>query len=228
MKKNTLLTGSRVRTMTLTAIFAALAYAVTLVIHFPVGFLTLDLKDAVIAIGSMILGPVAALTTTALAALLEFLTIGDTGLYGLIMDVLSSLAFALPAALIYTQKKTLMGAILALSSAVITMTATMMVANLLVTPHFMGVTVGQVADMIPATFLPFNFLKALLNAGAVLLLYKPLSRALRHFGRDKNGASSHKSDPKRSLILAAVAVAIIVLALLLLFFVMDAGVDFGK
>jgi len=161
MKKNTLLTGSRVRTMTLTAIFAALAYAVTLVIHFPVGFLTLDLKDAVIAIGSMILGPVAALTTTALAALLEFLTIGDTGLYGLIMDVLSSLAFALPAALIYTQKKTLMGAILALSSAVITMTATMMVANLLVTPHFMGVTVGQVADMIPATFLPFNFLKAL-------------------------------------------------------------------
>ena len=71
-------------------------------------------------------------------------------------------------------------------------------------------------------------IKALLNAGAVLLLYKPLSRALRHFGRDTNAASSQKSDPKRSLILAAVAVAIIVLALLLLFFVMDAGVDFGK
>ena len=101
---------SRVKNLAFMGIFTALAYVTALVIRFPVPpFLTLDMKDAVIAIGAMACGPLSAIVMTAAVALLEFISVGDTGVYGLIMDVISSLGFAFTAALIYRYKKTFSG-----------------------------------------------------------------------------------------------------------------------
>ena len=218
--------GSRVRRMTLMAVFAALAYAVSLVIHFPVGFLTLDLKDAVIAVGAMALGPWAALIMTALSALLEFLTIADTGVYGLIMDILSSLAFALPAALIYRRHKVLPSAIVSLSVSILCMTAVMMAANVVITPLFMKVPTKEVVALLPSLFLPFNFVKALLNAGVVILLYKPLNLSLGRLLGTKH-SSTERLDAKRTVFMSVTAVAIIGICLFILFLTMGATVDFG-
>ena len=219
---------SHVHTLVYMAIFTALAYVIALAVRFPVPpFLTLDLKDAVIAIGAMACGPVSAVTMTAAVALLEFISVGDTGVYGLIMDVLSSLGFAFTAAVIYKYKKTFSGAVFSLLSAVFAMTATMMLANLIVTPYYMGVSVATVKGLILPLLLPFNFLKATLNAGVVALLYKPLTRVLsRLFG--KTGEKKETSGTKRSLYMTLAALAVIVIALTILFVCLDAGVDFGK
>ncbi len=220
--------NSRVTKPIYMAIFVALAYVVALVVRFPVPpFLTLDLKDAVIAIGAMACGPLSAIGMTAAVALLEFISVGDTGLYGLIMDVLSSVGFAFTAALIYKYKKTFSGAILSLVSAIFVMTATMLLANLIVTPYYMGVSIAAVKGLILPLLLPFNFLKATLNAGVVALLYKPLTRALsRLFGQSSTQKSS--AADRRSFYMTLASLAVIVITLVILFLCLDAGVDFGK
>lgn len=220
--------SSRIRNLALMAVFTALAFVVALTIRFPVPpFLTLDLKDAVIAIAAMAIGPSAALVITAAVTLLEFLTVGDTGVYGLIMDILSSVGFAFTASLIYKYKKTFVGAIVSLVSAAFVMTGVMIAANLLITPYYMGVKVSAVREMIPTLLLPFNFLKATLNAGIVALLYKPLTKALlRMLGARKN--EEKKPLDKRTLWMTAAAIVVITAALLLLFFKMGASVSFGK
>ena len=227
MKQMTTKRQKRIKNLTFMAVFTALAYIIAMVIRFPVPpFLTLDLKDAVLAIGAMACGPISALVMTAAVALLEFITVGDTGVYGLIMDILSSVGFVFVAALVYKYKKTFLGAIFSLVAAVVSMTGMMLLANLVVTPYYMGVAVAAVRSMIPTLLLPFNLLKALLNAGVVALLYKPLTGALgRVMGGKKESAAKMSA---RSLWMAVGAVVLIVGSLLVLFLCMDAGVDFGK
>ncbi|MBQ9468372.1 MAG: ECF transporter S component [Clostridia bacterium] len=212
----------------LTALFAALSYGVCVLLHFPVaGFLTLDFKDAIIAIAGMFLGPVAALAAAALSALIEFLTISGTGVYGLIMNFVSSAAFAVTAAAVYKHRKTFSGAIIALSSGVVSMTVIMMLANLLVTPFYTGMPVGKVVSMLPTVLLPFNLIKAALNAALVALLYKPLTAGVSRLFPDLHPRTPLKPD-KKSFFLALGAVAVIVAALLVLFLVFDAKIVFGK
>ena len=218
----------RVLNMAYMGIFVAFAYVLAMVVRFPVPpFLTLDLKDAAITIGAMACGPFSAFVMTAAVALLEFVTVGDTGVYGLIMDIISSTAFAFTAAVIYKYKKTFFGAILSLASAIFVMTAMMIAANLVVTPYYMGVSVSAVRALILPLLLPFNFLKAVLNAGVVAILYKPLTRALGRVMGVKKETIAPKKD-RRSLYMTLVSLAIIVLTLVILFVFMDAGVDFGK
>ena len=52
----------RLRALVLMAVFAALAFAAMFVFRFNVTFLTFDLKDSVITISGLLLGPVAAAT----------------------------------------------------------------------------------------------------------------------------------------------------------------------
>ena len=62
MNKKNRFKSDRIRNLALMAVFTALAFVVALTIRFPVPpFLTLDLKDAVIAIAAMAIGPSAAL-----------------------------------------------------------------------------------------------------------------------------------------------------------------------
>ena len=55
------------------------------------------------------------------------------------------------------------------------MTAVMIPANLLITPHFMGAPLEVVQAMILPAILPFNLLKAAINTVVVFLLYKRIS-----------------------------------------------------
>ena len=166
--------------MVIMAIFVALAYATMFVFRFNVTFLTFDLKDVFLTIGGLLFGPLAAVIMSLLVAVLEFITVGDTGFYGFIMNFASSAVFTSVCALVYKYRKKLSGAVIGLVAAVVSMTAVMMLLNLIVTPLYMsGTTAGDVAKMIPTLLLPFNLTKAVFNAALVLLLYKPVSRALR-------------------------------------------------
>ena len=211
--------------MTAVGMFCALSYVCTVLIKIPVQFLTLDVKDSLIVLCALIFGPISGLAVAVIVPLLEFLTISGTGVYGLIMNVLSSVTFSATAGLIYRYKKSLAGAVTGLVAAVFAVTSVMLLANLLVTPYYMGAPVEAVIAMIPTVLLPFNFIKATLNAAIVLLLYKPLSGVLKRFGflRTKEYVSGEKPRARhlvRSLIVTLVAVTVIVASLLVIFLVL--------
>ncbi len=170
------------------AMFSALAFGVTLVFRIPVGFLTFDAKDAIIAIAAFVWGALSAIPMAVIPALLELVTISSTGWYGLVMNIASSLAFSLTASLIYKFKRTRNGSIIAIYSAVSAVCVVMMFMNILVTPYYMGVPRGAVFELIPTLLLPFNFAKAMLNGAFVVLLYKPVVTALRIVGFAKGSA----------------------------------------
>ena len=126
MNNNLIKSRERVKRLVFIALFAALAYASTMIIHPKVLFLTFDVKDAVITLAAMAFGPVAGVTISFLAALIELVTISETGIYGFIMNFLGSAVFSLTASLIYKHKKTLIGGIIGLATAVFSMTAVML------------------------------------------------------------------------------------------------------
>ncbi|MBQ9416544.1 MAG: ECF transporter S component [Clostridia bacterium] len=179
-------TASVVRKVVAMAIFTALAYACEFILHINVGFLTFDMKDAVITIAGLFYGPLAALIMSAVVSLLEFATISGTGLWGLLMNFVSTAAFACIASLIYRRRRTIGAAIAGLGGSVAGMTAVMIGMNLLITPIYLGTELEKVIESIPLLLLPFNIAKAVLNASLTLLFYKPVVTALRaaHFIQD--------------------------------------------
>ena len=204
--------------------FCALAYACMYFIKIPVGFLTLDVKDSLIVLTSLLFGPVYGLTIAVTVPFLELITISGTGVYGFIMNVCSSVTFSMTAGLIYRYKKSMTGAIIGLCSGVFAVTAVMMLANLFVTPHYIGGSVADVAAMIPKILLPFNLVKATLNAALVLLLYKPLSKTLKRIGfLISSGASQGEKKENgrvRSAVITGIALAVIAGSLAIIFFVL--------
>lgn len=212
--------------MVMIALFCALAFAVMPLFRINVIFLTFDIKDAIITIGGLLFGPWAAVIISAVTALLEFLTIGDTGFYGLLMDFVSSASFAVVAALIYRFRRDLLGAVIALVSAIFSMTAVMLCMNLLIVPLYTpGVDVATVAKMLPTLILPFNLTKAVLNAALVMILYKPVSIALRYARVKIAGATMETktaADAKTNLLITIAGLALVA-ASLILFFVILGG-----
>jgi riboflavin transporter FmnP len=216
--------------MTAVAVFAALAYVIHFV-HIPVAFLNLDFKDVVMTIAGMYFGPSAAAVLAFLVPILEYPT-SETGPYGLIMNILSSGAFVIVASVIYKFKKTLSGAIIALCSASLSMVAVMMLANLFVTPYYMHVTQADVVGLIPTLLLPFNAVKAVLNAALTLCLYKPISKVLKKsgFGRKESvqiDEENKNSATLRSVLVWTIGGAIAIAAFCIIFFVLGGKIAFN-
>ncbi len=204
------------------AMFCALAFVLTYV-KIPVLFLSLEVKDAVIVLATLLFGPISGLVIAVVVPLLELLTHSSTGVYGFVMNVLSSVTFSMVAGLIYKYKKSFYGAIVGLITGVMSVTAMMLLANLLITPYYMGVPMQEVAALIPKVLLPFNLVKATLNGAIVLLLYKPLSNVLKRTGFLTSRAKNEHREEKnlfRSVLVSAISLAIIALSLVIVFFVL--------
>ena len=168
-----------VKTLVGMAMFAALAYGITFVFRIPVSFLTFDAKDAVLTVASFIYGPLAAIVMALIPALIELITISGTGLWGFIMNFASSLCFAFTASVIYKYKRSLNGAIIGIFASVLTTTALMMLLNIFVTPVYMGVSREAVIELLPSLLFPFNLAKTMMNAAITMLIYKPISIAMK-------------------------------------------------
>lgn len=216
--------NNNIKKMTVIAVLCAIAYLVSFIFPFKVSFLTFDLKDAIIAIASLMYGPLAGLISSIIVPFLEFITTSETGPYGFIMNFLSSAAFSVTAGFIYKYKRSFSGAIFAMLSAVFAVTAVMLLANLFITPYYIGMTdIGDarsvVIDMIPTLLLPFNLIKSVVNASLTLLIYKPVTAAFARMRLVEKKVYS-KGAGTRSVILmlsclgvAAAAVVVFVLCL---------------
>ena len=222
----------RIKQMTALAVFAALAYAVHFV-HIPVMFLNLDFKDVIMAIGGMYFGPIPGLILAVIVPLLEFPS-SETGMYGLIMNWLSSVSFVLVASTIYKFKRTFSGAIISLAAASASMVAVMIIANLFVTPYYMGVDRSAVVALIPKILLPFNAVKAILNAAITLCIYKPVTAILKRAGIGKvnaqNGPQKETfviNNKIRSILVWIIGGLIIVGAFAIVFLVLGGKIRIG-
>ena len=177
----------RIRHLAVMAMLAAISFAVLLLAHLvpffsfipALPFLKYDPKDVIIAMGGFLLGPLEALAISIVVSLIEMVTVSTTGPIGLLMNVLSTAAFACTAAAVYRKKHDMSGAVLGLILGVVCMTVVMLLWNWLITPLYMHVPREVIVTYMLPGFLPFNLVKAVANMALTLLLYKPVSRALR-------------------------------------------------
>ncbi|MBQ9964354.1 MAG: ECF transporter S component [Clostridia bacterium] len=177
------------------ALLCALAYAAVAVFRVPVVlFLKYEPKDCILAICGMLYGPLPAVTVATVVALIELVTVSDTGVIGLLMNVLSSVLFIVPAAVLYQRRRTLKNAVIGLVIGALLMTAGMLCWNWLITPLYMHMPREAIAELLLPAFLPFNLFKAGMNAVLTVLLYKSVVTALRkaHLVPQTETAHNHK------------------------------------
>ena len=211
---------SNTKKLTLMAMLAAMAYVAMLItrpLPHVAGFLSYDLKDVVVAISGFMLGAGPALLITLAVSLIEMVTVSSTGPIGLLMNVLSTCSFAVPASLLYHKSRRLKSAALGLTLGVVLMTALMLAWNYIITPLYMHVPREVVAGMLIPTFLPFNLVKGGLNAGITMLVYKPMVSALRRAGLL---APSTSTGGKRQFNMTATLVSAFVVATCIIVFVL--------
>ena len=170
-------------------------------------------------VSALMYGPLAGLVCSIIVQFIEFITTSETGVYGFIMNFLSSASLSVTAGIVYKYRRSFSGAILAMVSAVFAVVGVMLLANLFITPYYMGVERSMVVDLIPSLLLPFNLIKSVVNASLTMLIYKPMTSA---FGRMRLTERKvyDKSQGLRSIILmlccvAVAAVAIVVFVLYL-------------
>ncbi len=209
---------TNLKKLSVTAMLCALAYICMFVFKFKVSFLTFDLKDAILTVIAFLYGPVYAVASSVLVAAIEFLSVSDTGVYGFIMNAVSSAVFTATCGTIYKYRRTLTGAVFGSIAAVLSMTAVMLVANIFITPFYMGVARDEVAAMIPSLLLPFNLIKGIVNAAITMIIYKPITSALKKVGLSAGG--SQKTDIKKFIPLVTVALVLLAIAIMVILFVL--------
>ena len=205
------------RQLVVLALMAALAYAAVAVFRIPVVlFLKYEPKDCLLAIAGMLYGPLPALLVATVVSLVEMVTISTTGIIGFVMNVLSSALFVCPAAWLYQKKRTLRGALWGLILGALLMSGGMVLWNWLITPLYMGIPRQAVVEMLLPAFLPFNLLKAGLNAALTVLLYKSVVTVLRkaHLTPERGVASQEKTH-RHSWVIGAVTLVVLATALIL-------------
>lgn len=206
---------SKTKKITTTAMLCAIAYVVVVIGRIPVVlFLKYDPKDIIITLGGLIWGPMTSLIVSVIVSLIEMVTISENGPIGLIMNIVSTCSFACTASFIYKKKRTLSGAVIGLAVGSLMMVVVMLLWNYLITPIYMGYPREAVAELLIPAFLPFNLLKAGLNAGFTFLLYKPITMALRKAGYLSDSQNAQSRKPIGLWLLAGVIVITCILLIL--------------
>ena len=168
--------SERIRKLVTLAMLSALAYILMVFLRIPVVlFLKYEPKDVIIAIGGFLYGPLSAMAMSVVVALVEMITVSETGIYGAIMNALSSCTFACTAAFIYKKWRTLPGAATGLVCGIIITVPVMLLWNYLIVPLYtVYISREDVVPMLLSVFLPFNLIKYGLSSAITMLLYKPV------------------------------------------------------
>lgn len=189
-----------VKKITTLAMLAAMAYIVMAFIRIPLmpaaPFLEYDPKDIFFVIAGFLFGPLESLVIIVLVCLIEMVTVSTSGPIGLLMNVIASACFVIPAALIYKKKKSLTFAVTGLAAGVLCMTGSMVLWNWLISPLYMGVPQEVIVPMLPTVFAPFNLIKAGINMALTLMIYKPISAILHKSGIIEEKSVSKKAETK--------------------------------
>ena len=160
------------------AMMTAVSLVLLLIVRIPfppAPFLVYYPADVPIYITAFAYGPAAGLIVTLVVCLIQAFMLGGDGLYGFLMHFVATGIVAVVIGLMYARNKTRKRAVVSLVTGVIVATAVMCVMNLIVTPLYMGAPREAVVAMLPTAIIPFNLLKAGLNAVLTFVLYKRVS-----------------------------------------------------
>ena len=160
------------------AMMTAVSLVLLLIIRVPfppAPFLVYDPADVPIYITAFAFGPAAGLIVTLVVCLIQAFMLGGDGLYGFLMHFVATGIVAVVIGLMYANHKTRKRAIISLVTGVIVATVIMCIMNLIITPLYMGAPREAVVAMLPTAIIPFNLIKAGLNALLTCILYKRVS-----------------------------------------------------
>lgn len=196
------------------ALLTAMAYAVMVVGRIPmIDFLKYDPKDIIIMLSGMAFGPAVTILMSTITSVIEFMTVSNTGVIGLFMNILSTVAFATLATIIYKRKPNHKNLIIGLAAGTLLMTLVMVGWNYIVTPFYLKVPQEVVVGMLLPVIVPFNLIKATINSGIIFLIHKPVLRVFERYNLIDTNTKSQKSS---NYLIAAI---LIISALILLFLV---------
>ena len=165
-------------------VLAALSLILVALIHFPIfpaaPYLEYDMADVPIVLCSFLFGPWAGLALTAVVSVLQWLLISpQSQVWGAIMHFCATGVLVLFTGCMYRKHKTKKRAGLSLILGAVGMVLIMIPLNLLITPIYSGMPVDSVAGLLVPILIPFNAIKAGINAVLSFFLYKPLSRTIK-------------------------------------------------
>ncbi len=145
------------------------------------GFLEIEFSDLPAIIGTLALGPLAGVAIELVKnALHLFMT--STGCIGECANFIVNGVFVFVIGIIYKYNKTKKGALIALLSGTVLMTASAIFTNLyimlpLYLPNF---SFGEKLNLVLTLITPFNFVRGLTLSVITLLIYKKISPLLKH------------------------------------------------
>jgi len=172
--------GWSTKRIAVTALFCAVAAISTLFIEFPilpgVTFLKYDPSAIAALIAGFAFGPSTGAVVSILPYLVHLAT--ESGIYGTFMAIVATLSLVLPASIVYQRSTTMRGAITGLIIGGVVCLACCILANIVVTPIYMGAPREAVIEMIVPVLIPFNVLKIVINCVVTALVYKPISKAI--------------------------------------------------
>ena len=172
--------GWSTKRIAITALLCAVSAICTLFLEFPiipgVTFLKYDPSAIIALIAGFAFGPATGAIVSTVSYLPHFAT--ESGLYGVIMAIIATLSLVLPASLIYQRDTSMRGALVGMGVGAVVCLVCCILANIVVTPIYMGAPREAVIAMIVPTLIPFNALKIAINCAVTALVYKPVSKAL--------------------------------------------------
>ena len=119
---------------------------------------------------------IAGTAVAAMAIVIHALTTGDW--VGALMNLVATLGYILPAAIVYQKMRTYKGAVIGLTLGVIAATVLSMVANLTIGVWFWYGSVDVILPLMIPAVLPFNLIKTVLNSVLTLAVYKAVSNPI--------------------------------------------------
>lgn len=171
-----------VKKITTLSVMSALSIVLMILIRIPfppAPFLEYDPADIPILISTFLFGPWCGLIMTAAVSVIQGVTVSSSsGIIGIVMHFAATGGFVAVAGLIYTRGKNIKRAIIALAAGTLVQTALMVVMNLIFTPLFMNTPAEAVIEMLIPVIIPFNLLKAGVNAILTFVVYKLVSRSV--------------------------------------------------
>ena len=194
-------TKMRTKEITFIGLMGALS-AVIMQFRFPIPFMPpfmdFDFAGAVEMIGGFMFGPVAAVFIAIVKILLKMVMTGSSSFVtGEVQNVMLSCAYVVPAALIYSRKKTKKNAVIGMVVGTLAAVVTAVLTNVyMIIPFYANLanmTVDDIVAMCTAVnpamknvvtmvafgIIPFNLIKYGVSSVVALVLYKHLSRPIK-------------------------------------------------
>lgn len=162
--------------LTISAMLAALSILLVAFIHFPLfpaaPFLEYDPADVPIIIGTLLFGPWTGLLLTAVTCVIQGITVSAlSGPIGIFMHFCATGALVIVTGLLRGSSPRMVRVGVSLVAGVVAMTGSMLLWNVIFTPIFMNTPREAVMEILLPVILPFNLIKAGVNAVLAAFLY---------------------------------------------------------